>query len=333
MNQANNSKCVLTFGELLMRLDAPPPHRFAQSSSFNTTFTGGEANVAVALSQWGIPTRILSKVPAHDLGESCVNHFQRYGVDAQYVVRGGERLGILFVESGAGPRSPQVIYDRNHSAFRTITPIEVDWDAAFKGASWFHFTGTAPALGDSVRNTLQAAISIAQERQIPISFDCSYRSALWSIEEARKHFQPLLHEADVFFGSESDAATFFDVHERGEACFNALRDKYNLSCLAFTERRTTKNGDQEYCGRALKGNEFAATNWQRLHIVDRIGAGDAFAAGIIRGLLNTYALSETVDFATAAAILAHTIPGDFLLATKGEVDSFTASGPAKRGWR
>ncbi|MCA8994445.1 MAG: sugar kinase [Planctomycetaceae bacterium] len=333
MNETTNRKCVLTFGELLMRLDAPPPQRFAQSSSFNMTFTGGEANVAVALSQWGVPTRLLSKVPAHALGEACLNQFRRYGVETQHVVRNGERLGILFVESGAGPRSPQVIYDRNHSAFRSLTPDEIDWDAAFDGVEWFHFTGTAPALGDSVRATLQVAVSIAQQRQIPISFDCSYRAALWSIEEARVHFQPLLQQVDVFLGSESDAATFFDIDEQGDACFRALRDKFNLNCIAFTERRTAANGDQEYCGRVLLRDELASANWHRLHVVDRIGAGDAFAAGIIRGLLSGHPLSDTVPFATSAAVLAHTIPGDFLLATVDEIHAYSAHGPATRGWR
>ena len=158
----NNPPTVVAFGELLLRLDTPTHRRFVQADELGVSFTGGEANAAVALSQWGIPSRIVSRVPSHEIGEACLNHFRRYGVDTNHVVRGGERLGLFFVETGAPGRPPRVIYDRDHSAFRTLSPSDFDWDRILNGAGWLHVTGTAPAVGEPAREALREAMAAAQ---------------------------------------------------------------------------------------------------------------------------------------------------------------------------
>jgi len=333
MNAMSQIPTVITFGELLMRLNTVGHERFLQANELQASYTGGEANVAVALSQWDVPTRIVSCVPDHEMGTACLNHFRKYGVETQHVARGGDRLGILFVETGASQRNSKVIYDRQHSSFRQIQVRDIDWDGAFADAGWFHFTGTAPAVSEETRVVLRHAISIAKERGIPVSMDCSYRSALWSIEEARNVLSSLLEDVDVFMGSESDASTFFDVHETGDACMVALRERYNLSCVAFTERETFSTGMNRYCGSISMNAGKATSQSYDIHVIDRIGAGDAFAAGVIRGFLLDHSPKEIADFSVAAAVLAHSLPGDFLLATAAEVEAVMNNTNHSKGWR
>uniref|UniRef100_A0A7C2K304 Sugar kinase n=1 Tax=Schlesneria paludicola TaxID=360056 RepID=A0A7C2K304_9PLAN len=315
---------VVCFGELLLRLDAPRQERLLQAATLVPTFTGGEANVAVALSQWGQPAAVASKVPAHELGQACINQLRRYGVDTQHVHRGGDRLGILFVETGASQRGSKVIYDRLHTSFRTLDAAEFDWPAILSNAAWFHFSGTAPALGENVRQTLTAALTQAKSQGVPVSFDCSFRSTLWSVEEARRVLPPLLEFVDVYFGSESDLATFFDITATGREGLEAFQRRYGLDVVAFTERTVTDTGVNRYWGLLARDNEVAESRAYDINVVDRIGAGDAFAAGVIRGLLRNDPLAEIVEFATAAAVLKHTIPGDFALVSLAEVKALAA---------
>lgn len=324
---------VVTFGELLLRLDPPAHERILQTQEYRVSFTGGEANVAVALSLWGIPSRIVSRVPEHLLGDACLNHFRRYGVDTTHVVRGGERLGILFVETGAGQRLPQVIYDRSHSAFRSLQPQACDWDTVFQDAGWLHFTGTAPAVGGDVRQTLVAALRAAKERGMTISFDCSYRSALWTVAEAASVLPPLLEFVDVFIGSESDAQQFFGIAEQGTDCLQRFQQEYELQCVAFTERVVHGNGIHRYSATIADESRVCASRVHEIAIVDRIGAGDAFAAGVIRGRLTGQDLQQTTDFAVAAAVLTHSIPGDFALLSVAEIERLASADSSGRGWR
>ncbi|MDZ4686880.1 MAG: sugar kinase, partial [Planctomycetaceae bacterium] len=284
----------------------------------------------VALSQWGQPAAIVSKVPAHELGQACVNQFRRYGVDTQHVRRGGDRLGLFFVETGASQRGTKVIYDRLHSSFRTLDPAEFDWPTILDGAAWFHFSGTAPALGDNVRRSLTDALAAAKSRRIPVSFDCSYRSTLWSIDEARRVLPPLLESVDVYFGSESDLTTFFDVTKTGRDGIAAFRQRYGIDTVAFTERTVTETGVNRYWGLLARGDEIVESRAYDIDVVDRIGAGDAFAAGVIRGLLRSDPLASTVEFATAAAVLKHSIPGDFALVGVAEVEALVAGAATAR---
>ncbi|QDT33366.1 sugar kinase [Thalassoglobus polymorphus] len=315
-----NHKNVAHFGELLLRLDTPGHQRFVQASSFGLTFTGGEANVAVALQQWGLKTSIASAVPANDLGEMCLNHLRRYGVNTDSVIRSGNRLGILYVESGAGQRGSQVIYDRDATSFRELEPGMIDWEAFLKNAGLFHFTGTA-LVGPGTRNLLFEGLRVAKEKKIPISFDPSYRSQLWSLDEAKKVFCEVLPSVDIFLGSEADASTFFGVEASGDEALTALAAKYNLQWVAFTDREVDEMGVNHYSARLSNGaTVFKSSTYQTVS-VDRIGTGDAFAAGIIRGFLIQQQPEETLNFATAAAVLKHTIPGDFAFLSVDEVES------------
>jgi 2-dehydro-3-deoxygluconokinase len=301
-----------------------------QAATLIPTFTGGEANVAIALSQWDVPAAVVSKVPAHEIGQACVNQLRRYGVNCDHVHRGGDRLGLLFVETGASQRGAKVIYDRLHTSFRTLDPAEFDWPAIFDGATWFHFSGTAPAIGDNVRQALRDALRQAKSRGIPVSFDCSYRSTLWPLDEARRVLPPLLESVDVYFGSESDLGTFFDVRETGRAGIAAFQKRYNLQTVAFTERTASETGVNRYWGLLAHRADFAESRVYDIVVVDRIGAGDAFAAGVIRGLLRDDPLPAIIDFATAAAVLKHSIPGDYALLSVPEIDTLAAGATTPR---
>ncbi len=333
MNFAESELRVVTFGELLLRLDSIDRERLVQAHDFRVSYTGGEANVAVALSSWGIQAAIVSRVPSHDIGQACINHFRRYGVDTTHVVRGGERLGILFVETGAHQRSPLVIYDRQRSAFCSLTSEECDWDAIFHEANWLHFTGTAPAVGGAVRETLFDALRQAKTRGLRVSFDCSYRRALWSVKEAADLLPALLEYVDVFIGSESDARQFLGISQEGEEGLRQLRDQYHLTHVAYTNRTVHPDGTHSYDGLVYDGKQLGRSPVYRLMIVDRIGAGDAFAAGVIRGVMSGHDMQKTTRFATAAAVLAHSIPGDFALVSPEEVERLARAEHAGHGWR
>ena len=317
---------VVCFGEALMRLDTPGFQRFVQADSFGASFTGGEPNVAVALSLWGLPSRIVSKVPAHDLGDACINYYRQYGVDTGSIARGGDRLGIFFVENGRSQRGPRVIYDRLGSSFREVEEGDFDWAKILDGASWFHFSGTAPALGDRVRSALRRGLAECRSRNIPVSFDCSYRSALWGVEEARDVFRSLMDEVDVYIGSEQDARTFFGVTSTGEQNQRDLQRLYGFRSVIYTEREVSPAGLHRYSATVLVGDEYLASDEFEIDVVDRIGTGDALTAGVIRGLLLGQSPRELTAFAMAAAVLKHSIPGDFALLSCSEVELLAAGG-------
>jgi 2-dehydro-3-deoxygluconokinase len=242
----------------------------------------------------------------------------------------------LFVETGASQRSSRVIYDRLHTSFRTAEPGAYDWNRILDGAGWFHFTGTAPALGESVLNPLKEGIRLARQRGIPVSFDCSYRSALWSIAEAAPVFQELLHSVDVFFGSESDAQQFFGIQESGSQALKALAERYDLKLVAFSSRSVTPHG-LNTCD-AMVGNqsEVFSSRSHEIDPVDRIGAGDALAAAIIRGMLLGEPVERLAEQAICAAVLKHSIPGDFALLSWDEIQQLvnsSAGTASTRGWR
>lgn len=310
---------TIHFGELLLRLDAPIPERLVSARSLRASFTGGEVNVAATLARWGVPSAIVSKVPSHTIGSACLDDVRRHGVDVSAVRRGGERLGVLFVETGVPPRAGSVVYDRLHSSFRDIAPGEFDWDALLQDATWFHFTGTAPAAGAGVRAELTRALEVARSYNVPTSFDCGYRRALWSVEDAGEAFRDLAGRVDVLIGSERDAATFFGIESTGKEALADLQAKFGLRCVAFTSRERRLDGRQRYAAIVRDGTETHSSREHDFAVVDRIGAGDAFAAGLIRGLRDGVPLPETVEFATAAAVLTHTVPGDIAYLEVDEV--------------
>ncbi len=309
------------FGELLMRLDAPPAERLVGSRSLRTSFTGGEVNVAAALAGWGVPAAVVSKVPEHQIGSACLEAVRGLGVDVRHVRRGGERLGLLFVETGVPPRPGRVVYDRLHSSFRGIEPGDVDWDTILADASWFHFTGTAPAAGPGVRATLHDAIAAAKSNGVPVSFDCGYRRALWTVEEAGDAFRELAPHVDLLIGSERDASTFFGIDATGGDAAAELQSAYGIRCVASGHREELADGRHRYSALVRDGERQHASRVHEFAVVDRIGAGDALAAGLIRGLLQQHSLDETVEFAVAAAVLTHTVPGDVARSSVSEVEA------------
>ena len=316
----NNSNLrVVTFGELLMRLDCPGHERFVQADQFDVSYTGGEANVAVAIAQWGLSSSIVSKVPVNALGTACLNHFQKYQVDTSNVVRDGRKLGILFVESGSKQRSTNVVYDRQTTSFWDMTPSDVDWKTVLRHASWLHFTGTA-LITPSSQETIIQGLKIARSLSVPTSFDVSFRSALFDVDTAREKFNVVARDIHLFLGSEQDAKVFFGIKETGNECLHQLHDHLGCRWTAFSNRVVDDHGNNLYSARMFDGEQIHHSKVYQTSNVDRIGTGDAFAAGLIYSFLNRRSHAESLEFATAAAVLKHTVPGDFALLTTEEIE-------------
>jgi 2-dehydro-3-deoxygluconokinase len=321
-----SAKKFVAFGELLLRLDAKGHERFVQAGEFRTCYTGGEANVAVSLSQWGVQTFAVSKVPAHEIGQACINYLHRYGINIEGVVRGGERLGVLYVESGALPRPSKVIYDRAHSSFRDVQRREINWNAVLRGKDWLHFTGTAPALGPNVLAVLRAGLSAAKRLGVKVSFDCNYRSTLWSVAEARRILPGLMNFVNVFMGTHHDACLLFDIDAEPAESARQMCRRFGFQHVAYTLRPALSR----LAGLLHDGKHCQFSREYEMQIVDRIGGGDAFSAGVIYGLLAHWPAQRTVEFAAAASCLKHTIPGDFNLVSKQEIEQLMAEGGTGR---
>ena len=327
---------VVTLGEIMLRLSTPGFSRFVQAQSFDVTYGGGEANVAVALANYGLESYFVSKLPVHEMGQATVNHLRRFGVRTDYLVRGGDRVGIYFLETGASQRSSKVIYDRAHSAINTLTPDELDFEAVFAGARWFHWTGITPALGAVPTQTLRAACEAAKAAGATISCDLNYRKKLWTVDEARATMRPLMDYVDVCIANEEDAekslglkAGTSDVEEGHleEAAYfevaRQLKSTYGFEAVAITLRESfsaSRNGwsamllDERDCRQPHRSKRY------EIQLVDRVGGGDAFASGLIAGLLTKSNTREALEFAVAASCLKQTIPGDFNLVSPEEVD-------------
>ncbi len=333
-------KAVVTFGELLLRLDPIGMERFVQADSFKARYTGAEANVAVCLAGFGVDAHAVSKVPDHEIGQACINYLRRFGVNTDHIVRGGERLGVLYVETGCSQRPSKVIYDRAHSSIRGVRPGEFDWDRIFAGKHWFHFSGTAPALGGNVVAVLEEALDAAKRLGLTTSCDCNYRSKLWGPEEAGRVLSRLLNRVDVFIGGVEDAHKLFGVEvpeqlreeENAGAEYAARRllEEFGFSWVAMTLRSGDSASVNRYAGMVCSARGCAFSRDYEIQIVDRVGAGDAFTAGLIYQLLSGADGAQTAEFAAAAACLKHTIPGDFNLATVGEVKQLLEDGQAGR---
>jgi 2-dehydro-3-deoxygluconokinase len=320
----------VAFGELLLRLDTKGHERFVQAETLGAHYTGGEANVAAALSQWGAETFAVSKVPAHEIGQACVNYMRRFGIHTDFVVRGGTRLGILYVEAGASQRPPKVIYDREHSSFRGIRPSEVDWRTLLRGKDWLHFTGTAPALGPNVLAVLRAGLREAKRQRVTVSFDCNYRSTLWNVEEARRTLKGLMPFVDVFVGTHHDARTLFGIDAEPAQSALQMRKRFGFKRVAYTLRQGSSASVSRFAGLLCEGAKCHTSREYEMHIVDRIGGGDAFTAGLVYGLMAGWPTQRTIEFAAAAGCLKHSIPGDFNLVTLDEVEQLLADGGAGR---
>lgn len=341
----NKSK-VVTFGEIMLRLSTPRYDRFVQSSNFDATYGGGEANVAVALSNYGMHSSFVSKLPKHEIGQSAVNSLRKYGVNTDSIVRGGDRVGIYFLETGASQRASKVVYDRAYSAISQAEPTEFDWENIFKGVDWFHWTGITPALGEKAQRAVEQACIVAKRLGIKISCDLNFRQKMWTTDEAQAVMNPLMKYVDVCIANEEDAEkslglkpseTNIEHAELNEAGYfnlaKELKSKYNFETVAITLRESfsaSRNGwsalllDDKDCSEPYRSKRYD------IQIVDRVGGGDSFASGLIYGLLNKNNTKEALEFAVGASCLKQTIYGDFNLVSIDEVDKLTAGGGSGR---
>ncbi len=326
------AKKVVTLGEIMMRLSTPGYERFVQSDSFDVTYGGGEANVAAAICNYGLEGRFVTKVPDNALGQAAINHLRRYGVDTQHIARGGGRLGIYFLETGASMRASQVIYDRAGASIADAELKDFNFDKILEGADWFHTTGITPALSDKCAAIAEAALKAAKAKGITTSIDLNYRKKLWSKEKAREIMTKLCQYVDVCIGNEEDADTTLGFKAKGtditkgelnlegyKDVFRQMKEKFNFKYIASTLRESHSASDNGWSALVYDGTDFYHTRQYEVRIVDRVGSGDSFASGFIYGLVSGKEMKEAAEFGVAASALKHTIPGDLNHATVKEV--------------
>jgi len=340
------SKKVVTLGEIMLRLYTPEYKRFVQSDTFDVTYGGGEANVAVALCNYGLEGVFISKVPDNAIGQAAINHLRRFGVDTQFIAHGGKRLGIYFLETGASMRASQVIYDRADAAIAEADIKDFNFDKIFEDASWFHTTGITPALSDKAAALTEAALKTARAKGITTSIDLNYRKKLWSKEKAKEVMTRLCQYVDVCIGNEEDAETTLGFKSKGtdvtkgelnldgyKDVFQQMKEKFGFKYIASTLRESYSASDNGWSALAYNGKEFYHSKEYQVRIVDRVGSGDSFASGFIYGLISEMGLKDATEFGVAASALKHTIPGDLNHATLSEVKALMkgdASGRVQR---
>lgn len=340
-------KSVVCFGEIMLRLSPPGRQRLTQARSLDMVFGGGEANVAVSLAHFGLPVRYVTRLPENDLGRACEMFLRQYGVDTSYIARGGDRLGIYFLEHGAMQRGSQVIYDRTHSALAAIEPGMIDWEAVFRGYDWLHWTGITPAIAEGPARVCLEAVRQARDMGLTVSCDLNYRKKLWKWgRPAGEVMTELVSHSDVAIGNEEDAEKVFGIRAPGadwrkgevdvesyQAVAEALKARFpNLSLIAITLRGSISADHNTWSGLLYdRQGIYAGPRYELTHIVDRVGGGDAFAAGLIYALASfPDDRQRALNFAVAASCLKHSIAGDFNLVTAGEVEKLLAGDASGR---
>ena len=326
------AKRVITFGEIMLRLAPEGYYRFVQANTFGATYGGGEANVAVSLANFGIDTAFVTKLPKHEIGQAAVNELRKFGVDTSLITRGGNRIGIYFLEKGASQRPSKVIYDRAHSAIAEASPEDFDWAAIFHGADWFHFTGITPALNDTVASICLEACKKAKELGLTVSCDLNYRNKLWSREKAGQVMGELCKYVDVCIAKEDDAADVFGIrakgtdvtkgavnHEGYKDVARQLAERFGFSKVAITLRESISANDNNWSAMLYDGTDFFFSKKYAVHIVDRVGGGDSFGGGLIYACLNDYSSESAIEFAAAASCLKHSVEGDMNMVSVDEV--------------
>ena len=305
---------IVTLGEIMLRLSTPGNTRFVQSDSFDVVYGGGEANVAVSCANYGHEAYFVSKLPKHEIGQSAVNALRKYGVRTDFIARGGDRVGIYYLETGASMRPSKVIYDRAHSSIAEADPQDFDFDAIMEGADWFHWSGITPAISDKAAELTRLACEAARRHGVTVSVDLNFRKKLWTKEKAQSIMKPLMQYVDVCIGNEEDAEL----------------------CLGFKPDADVEGGETHNGWKAMiyNGEEFYESKRYDIDpIIDRVGGGDSFSGGVIHGLLTKPTQGEALEFAVAASALKHTINGDFNLVSAEEVESLAggnASGRVQR---
>ncbi len=330
---------VVTLGEIMLRLKSPQFERLFQSPILEATFGGGEANVAASLALFGMDAALVTALPRTQIGEAALTELRRHNVDTSHIVRSGERLGIYFLETGANQRPSVVIYDRSHSSMAEAGPGTFDWETIFDGANWFHISGITPALSQNTADLSLQAVQVARERGVMVSCDYNYRGKLWQYgKKAPEVMRELVHHIDVGIANEEDCQLSLGItveNEVGERqvtlgelelshyealCKRMFQAFPNLKYQAITLRESHSASHNGWSGCLFNGREFfASTRYDLTHIVDRVGGGDSFAAGLIYGLAIGMGDEEALNFAVAASALKHTIPGDLNLVTLAEV--------------
>ncbi len=330
-------KKIVTFGEIMLRLSPPNQQRFGQARTFDATYGGGESNVAVSLSNYGMETEFVTRVPKNDLGEACLQYLRQYNVGTHHILRGGNRLGVYFLENGAVMRGSQVIYDRADSSFSTVSTGMFDWTAIFKDAGWFHWTGITPAVSSGAATVCLEAVKAASQMGIIVSCDLNFRAKLWKWGKTPSEvMSELVSYCDVAIGNEEDAEKVFGIKapetdikkgnvsaEKYKYVCEALAQKFpKLNAIAITLRSSISASHNTWSGILWQsGKTYTGPIYDVTHIVDRVGSGDSFMGGLIYGL-NTYPgdPQKSLDFAVAASALKHTVIGDFNLVTVAEVE-------------
>lgn len=325
-------KATITFGEIMLRLEPEGYNRFVQADKFGAVYGGGEANVAVSLANYGLPAEFVTKLPAHEIGQCAVNALRRYGVGTGKILRGGDRIGIYFIEKGASQRASKVIYDRAHSAVAEAVAEEFDWEAILADAGWFHFSGITPAVSGELAKACLDAAKTARKMGVPVSCDLNYRSKMWSLDRAKAVMGGLMEYTDVLIANEEHIKTILDIDVSGYAVEDSnlcreglaamaekLRAKYGFRAAAITQRRSLSASDNRFKAAFWQEGEMAFSPQHTMHIVDRVGSGDAFTAGILYGMQTGLSVQRTVDFAAAACCLKHSVEGDFNLMSAEEV--------------
>lgn len=340
---------VVTMGEIMLRLSTPNSEKLIQADTFDVNYGGGEANVAVSLANYGHSAEFVTAVPDNEIGECAVAALRKYNVSTGNIARCGERLGIYYLESGSSMRPSKVVYDRAHSSMATADEKDFDFDAIFEGADWFHFTGITPAISDSAALLTEKALIAAKKHGIKVSVDLNFRKKLWSSEKARKVMTGLMKYVDVCIGNEEDAELVLGFKPGatdvvgGElelagyrSIFEQMTEKFHFEYCVSSLRVSHSASDNGWsaCIYAGASKEFYHSKEYRIHpIVDRVGGGDSFAAGVICGLLDGRDFRQALEFGVAASALKHTIPGDFNLSSRKEVEALAggdASGRVQR---
>ena len=334
---------VITFGEVMMRLNPEGYLRFTQATKFEVSYAGAEANVAVSAANYGLDAAFVTKLPDNAIGQCAVNELRRFGVDTGSIMFGGPRLGVYFVEKGASQRASKVIYDRAGSSIALAKREDFDWETIFRGADWFHFTGITTALGGELPDICMQACRIAKEKGLTISCDLNYRKNLWSREQAGEVMARLMPYVDICISNEEDAKDVFGIesentdiqsgvlnHEGYISVARQLTDRFHFKNVAFTLRGSISATDNTWAGMLYDDGIAYFSPTYKIHIVDRVGGGDSFGAALIYALVNKYNPQEAIHFAVAGSCLKHTIEHDFNLIDTAEVHALVAGNASGR---
>lgn len=328
---------IITMGEIMLRLSTPNNEKFIQADEFDVNYGGGEANVAVSLANYGHDVNFVTAIPKNPIGDCAIAALRKYNVGTAHIARVGERLGIYFLEHGSAMRASNVVYDRANSSIATATAEDFDFDVIFKDADWFHFTGITPAVSDAAAKLTKEALIAAKKNGLKVSVDLNFRKKLWSSQKAKEVMTDLMQYVDVCIGNEEDAekvlgfkpgntdVTAGELELSGYVdIFNQMCDKFGFEYVisSLRESHSASNNDWSACIMDGKSREFYHSKKYHIQpIVDRVGGGDSFAAGLICGLVDGKDMKSALEFAVAASALKHTIPGDFNLVSRAEVET------------